>query len=289
MPLSGDNTLALRENGLFSSRLPAASLPTKSEAVELKGRALGQLLIDPSATLARRLGTTIAPAELDKWRRRGTNSNTAWDRYAHVLSLERTNAPRADREKTLREILADEPGFLSARGSLAEILLTTDRATEAEVEVRRIMSEEPDICTPHLMLAWVALQSGNQLEAEREMREALRTHPGCPGACVGFFKLLHDTDRWKELHTILEQANTDLPDEPSTRAFLADARARCGDGAGAEQILHDLATVPRQDAWVHLALLETAMGCRRLLAMGREVRWLHAHAADDPMCEASRC
>jgi len=33
---------------------------------------------------------------------------------------------------------------------------------------------------------------------------------------------------------------------------------------------------------VHAALLETAIGCRRLLAAGREVRWLHAHAAEDP-------
>ena len=259
------------------------SQPTNQpEAVEVKGRALCQLLIDPSATLARRLGTTIAPAELDKWRRRGTNSNTAWDKYAHVLSLERANAASSDREKILRQILADEPSFRSARSSLVEILMSTDRATEAEAEARRLLSEEPDICSPHLMLAWFCLKSDKWPEAERELREALRAHPGCPGACEAFFKLLHDMDRWQELREILEKANTDLPDEPSTLAFLADARSRCGDGDGAEKILQELGTVQRQNTGVHAALLETAIGCGRLLAAGREVRWLQAHAADDP-------
>jgi predicted Zn-dependent protease len=255
------------------------SQPTNQpEAVALKGRALSKLLIDAPATLACRLGTTIAPAELDKWRRRGTNSNTAWDRYAHVLSLERANAASSDREKILRQILADEPSFLSARRSLVEILMSTDRAAEAEVEARRLVSEDPDICSPHLMLAWLS----EKQEAERELREALRTHPGCPGACEAFFELLHNTDRWKELREILEKANTDLPDKTSTLAFLADARSRCGDVDGAEKILQELGAVRRQNTLVHAALLETAIGCRRLLAAGREVRWLQAHAADDP-------
>jgi TPR repeat protein len=259
------------------------SQPTNQpEAFELKGRALGQLLIDPSATLARRLGTTIPPAELDQWRRRGTNSNTAWDRYAHVLSLERANAASSDREKLLRQILADEPSFLSARSSLVEILRSTDRAAEAELEVRRLVSEEPEICSPHLMLAWFALQSERWPEAERELREALRTHPGCPGACEAFFKLLNNMDRWQELREILEKANTDLPDEPSTLAFLADARSHCGDRDGAEKILRELGTVQKQNIVVHAALVDTAIGCGRFLAGGREVRWLQAHAADDP-------
>lgn len=258
------------------------SQPTNQpEAVEVKGRALGRLLIDPSAALARRLGTTIAPAELDRWRRLGTNSNTAWDRYAHVLSLERADAARSDQEKILRQILADEPSFLDARRWLVYILMSTDRATEAEVEVRRVLSEAPDICNPHLMLAWFSLKSDKQPEAEREYREALRAHPGCPDACEAFFGLWHDKDRWKELREILKKANTDLPDETSTLAFLADARLRCGDVDGAEKILQELGAVKRQNALVHAALLETAIGCTRLLAVGREVRWLQAHATDD--------
>jgi predicted Zn-dependent protease len=199
-----------------------------------------------------------------------------------VLSLERANAPPSDREKILRQILADEPSFRSARWSLVEILASTDRPTEAEPEIRRLASEDPGICNPHLMLAWFSLQSDKQPEAERELREALRTHPGCPGACERFFTLLHGTDRWKELREILEKANTDLPNQPSTLAFLADARSRCGDKDGAEKILQGLGTVQRQDTLVHAALLETAMGCGRFLAAGREIRWLQAHAADDP-------
>jgi tetratricopeptide (TPR) repeat protein len=132
------------------------------------------------------------------------------------------------------------------------------------------------------MLAWFCVQSDKPPEAERELREALRSHPGCPGACEAFFTLLHDTNRWNELREILEKANTDLPDEPSTLAFLADARARCGYVDDAEKMLQELGAVRRQNTLVHAALLETAIGCRRLLAAGREVRWLQAHAADGP-------
>ena len=132
-----------------------------------KGRALCRLLNDPSATLARRLGTAIPPAELDKWRRRGTNSNTAWDRYAQVLNLERADASPSDRERILRQILTDEPSFRSARSSLAEILVSTGRAAEAELEVRGLVSEDPDICSSHLMLAWHCRQSDKQPESER--------------------------------------------------------------------------------------------------------------------------
>jgi TPR repeat protein len=251
------------------------------ESFELKGRLLSQLLTNAPVTLARGLGATIAPADLDQWRRRGTNSNTAWDRYAHVLSLDRANAASSDREKILRQILADEPSFSSARRSLVEILVLTGRATEAEVEARRLLNEEPDICSSHLLLALFSLESHKQPEAERELREALRAHPGCPNACEQFFVLLHDTDRWKELREILEKANTDLPDEPSTLAYLAEARARCGDAEGAEMILEELGAVRRQDSWVHGALCNTAIVCKRLLTAGREVRWLQAHAADD--------
>ena len=42
-----------------------SQLTNQPETVELKGRALCQLLIDTPATLARRLGTTIAAEELD--------------------------------------------------------------------------------------------------------------------------------------------------------------------------------------------------------------------------------
>ena len=199
-----------------------------------------------------------------------------------MLSLERANAASSDREKILRQILADEPSFRSARSSLVEILMSTDRATEAEAEARRLLSEEPDICSPHLMLAWFCLKSEKWPEAERELREALRTHPGCPGACEAFFKLLNNMDRWQELREILEKANTDRPDEPSTLAFLADARSHCGDRDGAEKILRELGTVPKQNTGVHVALVDTAMGCGRFLAGGREIRWLQAHAAEDP-------
>jgi tetratricopeptide (TPR) repeat protein len=259
------------------------SQPTNQpEAVEVKGRALAKLLIDAPENLARSLGTPIAPEDLNKMRRRGTNSNTAWDRYAHVLSLERANAASSDREKLLRQILADEPSFVAAHRSLAEILESADRLAEAEVEARRLVSEDPGICSPHLMLAWLACKSEKWPEAERELREALRVHPGCPGACDTYFKLMHNMGRWQELREILEKANTERPDEASTLAFLADARAHCGDLDGAKMILQELGTVQRQDVSVHMALLETAIGCRRLLAAGREVRWLHAHAADDP-------
>ncbi len=250
--------------------------------LELKDAALSDLLIRAPLELAERLGAKVPPDMPDKWRRRGTGSNSAWDKFAQVISLERTNGPPSEREKILRKLVTEQPQFLAAQASLAELLMRTERISESEVEYRKLTNSAPDWCFPHFMLANFAHRAERKAEAERELNECFRVHPGCPTAVEGFFQMLHDADRWKELRDIFEKANADRPDETSTLAYLAATRVRCGDGEGGERLLRELGDATWESINVHLAILEAALEAKLLEQFGTQIRWLQNHAATDP-------
>jgi tetratricopeptide (TPR) repeat protein len=254
---------------------------TPPASIDLPTASMNELLNGLAPMLANSLGAQLEITQFEKLRKLKTTSDVAWDQYAQVLSLEWEDAPPATRERILRRILVDEPQFVSARMGLVEILSAGERMAEAQSEARELINQAPELCGPHLMLAWLLARTGKGQEAETELNAALHRHPGCPSACGIVFLLLHDTDRLKDLRGILEQANQDLPEQPSTLAFLASTRARCGDADGAEEILLNLPPAERENYHVHAALLEAAAHCRYFFLASREIRWLRARVSAD--------
>jgi len=247
----------------------------------LKEASLNELLIRAPLEVAEMLGLKV-PADVPaKWRQRGTSSNAIWDEFAQLLTLERTNAATTARGKLVRQILAEEPQFAPARVILAQLLAETEKNAEAEEELRKAIAQAPDWCQPRLMLAWLSLHAEKTTLAEQQLNETFRVHPGCPGACYGFYRMLHDTERWKELRQILETANAEMPDQTSTLAFLAAARVRCGDVEGGRTLLRELGNTDREDLVVHEAILEADAGSGLLGKISDEIRSLRKLAESD--------
>ena len=251
---------------------------TQPEAIELSAASVNQLLTEAGPALAKALRRPLEREQAEKLRRLREASETALDQCAQVISLERRGASAADRETLLRRILAGEPRFVAARGMLAKLLVDGGRTAEAEAETRVLLDEAPEFCGSHLLMAWVLLKPDQWQEAEKELRAALRSHPGCPFACQILAVGLTASGRTQELREVLEAANRDCPNEASTLALLAYARARCGEVAGAGEILDQLEPI-REPGWrLHEMLLETASTCSRWFLCSRELRWIRDHA-----------
>jgi len=254
---------------------------TELATVDVREASLNELLIRASLELADKLGVKIPQEYQERWRRRGTSSNAAWDKLAQVLGMERTNAPVEVRERMLRQLVAEHTEFVTPRADLAELLMRTGRISEAETEYRKLTQSIPEWCGSHLMLAQIAQKAEKMEEAEREVKECLRVHPGCPAGAGGLFVTLRERELWQELREILEMANAKLPDEPSTMACLASARLHCADREGAERLLRALGNTSREGLVAHVATLDAAIGVGLTELMSAEIRWLQTHAASD--------
>jgi tetratricopeptide (TPR) repeat protein len=275
-----------RASGEWALRIQVYRLGLSNQpgTLEMEGASLNDLLLRAASAVAERLGTKVPSDDVERWRKRDWGSNEALGCMAEYSTLQRQTAPLTDQEKMLRQALAEDPRYLPARIALAEMLLEAQRTAEAETERRAILDQAPDLCDGHLALIPLLVERDPKA-AERELHEALRVHPGCPSACDAFFYMWHDTNhtnRWQELRTILEKANTDLPDQNSTRAYLAVARIRCGDGEGSEQLLREIGDAARyQSEVLHETLLTAAVENVLLWNVVREVRWFQQHAAKD--------
>jgi TPR repeat protein len=250
--------------------------------LEVKAAQTAELLAEAPLAIAQRLQAALPPGQREKWLRHGAGSNAAWDGLAQSTTLELQEAPRADQEQILRQVLAAEPGFLPARLDLANVLRLEDRTADAEAECRRVIKQAPDLCSAHELLAVMAKDTAT---ATAEAREALRLQPGCPRAFRALFVVLYNHQRWQELRDPLEKANQEHPGETSTQAFLAMTRASCEDREGAANLLEQIGnTTDEVDQNIHIAVASAALSCGDILRSGSELRWLQERAKHDRRC-----
>jgi TPR repeat protein len=257
-------------------RTPFTNAPS---VLDVKAAHLSLLLTEAPLLIAERLGAAFPPGQRERWLRHGAGSNAAWEGLARVTSLDLQNTPYSEQKKRLRQVLADEPGFLPARVLIAYGLADEDNTVEAEAECRAVIKQAPDLCTPHEILAKVVKDSRS---AEAEAREALRLQPACPEAFLALAATLHNHQRWQELRDYLEKANQRYPDDTLTLLFLASARSYCHDRQGAAELLERLGDLTaEQDPYLHIVLMSASLGCHDFFRFGSEAQWLQRRAKND--------
>jgi predicted Zn-dependent protease len=158
-------------------------------------------------------------------------------RIAKVTSGE-LNGPAL--EKTLREILKDDPQNPLARLRLGYVLEGSNRCREAEPHFRAVIAAKAPTADAHLGLAGCLIRSGRAKEAIATLRDAERAEPGNAVVIANVGILLSDTGHADEAVRQLQRALVTDPDLHQARFALAIAFARSGRRAEAGEQASEL-------------------------------------------------
>ena len=242
------------------------------EQIRVVSPDLGRLPELCALELLRSLGRSISDADRSDNQKRVSVAGPALNLMAHAISLDAQDAPVAEREKVLHELLAKDPKCSVGYSLLIEIYVVANRTNELKQLIRDYVRECPEICDAHIEYGWVLSDSHDEMAIKRECLEALRLHRGCPGACRALFRLMGGyLQQWDELAEILEKAHKVRPDEVDNTILLAFAQAQCGRREAARALLSEVTDLPDEDETVDSALLGAALATQRYELAGREL------------------
>ena len=112
-----------------------------------------------------------------------------------------------DAERTLHEILEEDPNHAEARQWLARTQYAMRRLREAKAEAYRALEINPELAMPHAVLGWCHVLEGKRLaEAEKEFRTAVNLDPDLAWAHTSLGWLYARQGRYAEAEAELRKA-----------------------------------------------------------------------------------
>jgi len=193
-----------REKGTIVDPLPAAALPTRTEA----NRAVTLLNSGRAADAA------LAGRRLTE---RYPSHALGWKVLGGALCVQGKFDDALGHLRRARELYPADPESLQ---TLADLLRQQGRAAEAELESRRLIEMKPDLAEGYCILSLSLSLQGRYAEAETALRRALELAPGSSQvlASLGFVQL--QRGRLSEAETTLRRALSVDPDSLTTHSNL---------------------------------------------------------------------
>ena len=131
-------------------------------------------------------------------------------------------------ERTLREILREDPDNSQANVRLGYVLVARDRCADAMPFFARAIAHHLPTADAHLGLAGCQVAARHLDAAERTLRDGERVEPDNPVVIANLGIVLSDAGRPNDALTYLQRALTQDPDLHQARFSLAVAYARLG-------------------------------------------------------------
>lgn len=250
-------------------KIGSTNRPVQMEIVSSNWVALAE---STAVRLTEHLGQTHSVQELAYWRCQLPASDKAMALLGSAIALEIAEAPRADQEKVLRELLRTDAQCAYAYSSLLQVLMKEGRTSDFRALAAEFLQRRPDICNAHLAVLSAHMEKGDAVAAERELREALRCHTGCPGAMRGLFFLA--TKQQGEpggTSQLLEEAYRLHPRDEQIKILLANARAFKDDVNGARELLSTIEELPLEDEYLDQILFKASLWTDSFELIGLEL------------------
>ncbi|MFA6239467.1 MAG: sulfatase-like hydrolase/transferase [Candidatus Hydrogenedentales bacterium] len=127
-----------------------------------------------------------------------------------------------DSEKLLREIVAELPRHLSARNTLAFVLMRQQKRDEAEKEYLESLATDPNQSRAEHMLGFIDLQKGDFEQAEVHYRKALEITPRFVEAMLQLGFVLAERGNMTEAQEWYDKAIQEDASSPRALASIAD-------------------------------------------------------------------
>tara|TARA_B100000029_G_scaffold453190_1_gene478809 strand:- start:1113 stop:2390 length:1278 start_codon:yes stop_codon:yes gene_type:complete len=143
-------------------------------------------------------------------------------RWPYLLGVSLENVEPGRAEASLRRAIQLKPDLALPRLTLAEMLVGSDRVSEAERLFEEARSLEPDNTRALLGLARVKLDAGDAGEAERLCRRVTHIEPGSRMALELLAQVLFRRDERQEAESIRRRLETMPQIETSEDPFVAE-------------------------------------------------------------------
>jgi tetratricopeptide (TPR) repeat protein len=161
--------------------------------------------------------------------------------YNNLGTLLRDQGKYPEAEHAYRKAMLQNAKYMEAYNNLANLLYMINRdgdALRVLSDALRVQDDHPVTLT---ITSRVQLRRGNFEASEEAAKRALRADPKNADALVALGQLYHETDRYDEAITVLEQALELAPNSPDARNFYGVALKSVGRlDEGKEQLLKAL-------------------------------------------------
>ncbi len=127
-----------------------------------------------------------------------------------------------DSEKLLREIVSELPRHLSARNTLAYVLMRQQKRDEAEKEYQESLATDPNQSRVEQMLGFICLQRGEFEQAGQHYRRALEITPRFVEAMLQLGFVLAESGDMDSAQQWYERALQEDASSPRALASIAD-------------------------------------------------------------------
>jgi tetratricopeptide (TPR) repeat protein len=173
-----------------------------------------------------------AAAALEELRKQGPASLAVEDALAEAYAKAGKPAQAAS---LYRAVLAVEPDDVGALAGLANLSAAASQWPAAAEQFKKVLDLSPDNLAAAEGLGQAQLQLGQVAAAIPYLRHAVRLRPGDWGLSKALASCYFKTQKWPEtIQTLAFDSLTHAEDEEAT-IWMAEAFARTGDTAGAEQ------------------------------------------------------
>ena len=240
--------------------------------IKLASPDLGRLPEQVATNLVGLLARPNAERDFQYARKHLPHSEAGMKLLARAFTLIEPHSS-ASEEKVLRQLLAEDPHCALAHALFTQILVGEEKRTnELTAAAAEFLRQCPDCCMAHLGRAWLLAMARDESGMQHEWIEALRVHPGCPEACLDFFRYLgRGHERWDELVKILEPAHAVRPRDAGITILLAAAKAQSGARDDADTLLEGISDLPEEEETMDVALLAASSATGQIELAGREL------------------
>jgi tetratricopeptide (TPR) repeat protein len=154
------------------------------------------------------------------------------------LYLRQNNLDKALAEA--KKLIAAEPGEVSYRVELAEMLIANDRIVEAVVPLEEALKINPDEAQAHVLLADIYRRNGDVQKCNQELKQVF-ANPNLDAdpkirVLTGYLTMLKTENEVNEAVSLARQLSETHPNEPKAIVIYADLLTRQGKKAEARDL-----------------------------------------------------
>ncbi|HEX2493175.1 MAG TPA: tetratricopeptide repeat protein [Steroidobacter sp.] len=169
-----------------------------------------------------------------------------------LAALDHTSGNRDEAYARIEKVLAADPNNMPALLAKTSMLLTDNRANDAEQSAKQAISADPNSATAYFALGRAAERRNELAAAEQAYKDALRVNPHATGAQVALAQLQLRAGRAPDAVNLAESALKTNPGSPEARLTLVRGLIARGDLARAETELAQLAKQYPNASAVHV-------------------------------------
>jgi tetratricopeptide (TPR) repeat protein len=169
-----------------------------------------------------------------------------------LAALDHTAGNRDEAYARVEKVLATEPNNMAALLAKTSMLLSDNKASDAEEAAKKAISADPNSATAYFALGRAAERRNETGTAEQAYRDALRVNPHATGAQVALAQLQLKSGKAPEAVSLAETAVKGNPGSPEARLTLTRSLIARGDLARAETELAQLSKQYPNVAAVHV-------------------------------------